>query len=321
MLSHLSTFRAALVRRYLVAIKLVLGILACWLLGSYAVAYRLTRRASPLSPEQIPAALSGQVEAIRLTTLDHQNIGAWFLRGDPQKPVVILLHGNGGRRSVCLPEGQLLCNKGISVLLVTLRAHGDSSGDTNDFGYSARNDVFAAVDWLGERRPNQPIVVWGKSLGSAAALFAGPLLEKHVAGYILECPYQDIDTATHNRLKAYLPHVIAEVAFFGLKIVRPLVLPVDNTRSPFEAASRIPTSAPILLLAGSADTRARPSEARQIYNRVASHARLVVIPDGKHLQLRQAAPEQYDEAIFTLIEKVRATYPQQPRASTVDGTH
>jgi len=33
--------------------------------------------------------------------------------------------------------------------MISLRAHGDSTGDFNDVGYSARHDVVVAVEFLG----------------------------------------------------------------------------------------------------------------------------------------------------------------------------
>jgi hypothetical protein len=43
----------------------------------------------------------------------------------------------------------------------------------NDFGYSARQDVLAAVDWLEHNHFGRPVVVWSQSLGAAAAPAVG----------------------------------------------------------------------------------------------------------------------------------------------------
>ena len=44
---------------------------------------------------------------------------------------------------------QFLASHGYAALMVTLRAHGDSTGEYNDIGWGARADVWAAVDFLG----------------------------------------------------------------------------------------------------------------------------------------------------------------------------
>ncbi len=85
-----------------------------------------------------------------------------------------------------------------------MRAHGDSSGEFNDIGYSARLDVVAAVEFLERRRPARPILIHGTSLGAAAATFAAEELGHRVHGYVLECPYRDLRTAVWNRAEKAL---------------------------------------------------------------------------------------------------------------------
>ena len=140
-------------------VALVAPAVLTWLAASYAVAARLTRRAKPVAPEAVPAVPWGQAEPLTLTTPDGQMLGAWFFPGRAELPTVVLLHGNGESRTACLPQAELLASAGYPVLTVTLRAHGDSTGDRNDMGYSARHDALAAVAWSEARRPGAPVVV------------------------------------------------------------------------------------------------------------------------------------------------------------------
>src|SRR5262249_39574457 len=128
-----------------------------WFLASWAVAYRMTRRAQPQFPEPPPTVSWGRLEPLQLTTRDGERLGAWYLEGQPARPNVVLLHGNGASRSACLDRAEVLAAEGCAVLLVTLRAHGDSTGEVNDFGYSARHDVIAAVTYLEQHHPGRPI--------------------------------------------------------------------------------------------------------------------------------------------------------------------
>lgn len=274
---------------------------ALWLVASYAAAYRLTRRVGPPQAEPAPDLTWGRIAPFRLTTADGQELGAWFIDGQPDRPLVLFLHGNGGRRSACLAEAELAASTGSPVLLVSFRAHGDSTGAVNDFGYSGRLDVIAAVEWLRERYPGRPIVIWGQSLGAAAALFAAAELGDRVRGYILECPYQDIRTATRNRTRMHLPPVLEYVTYAGFSVVAPSVLPNVDEVSPLRAAAQVPPSARVLVLAGSADHRARPAEAAAIANAIGERAELVVIEGGDHLRLSAADPEKYRKAITGLL--------------------
>jgi pimeloyl-ACP methyl ester carboxylesterase len=254
----------------------VLLLTALWIGCSFVVAIHCTRRARPIFDEPAPTVTWGNIESLRLHTDDGEDLGAWFIDADARKPVVVLLHGNGSCRTYCLPIGQALVAEGNSVLLVTMRAHGDSTGSLNDFGYSARNDVVAAVKWLGANHPDRRIIVWGQSLGSAAAIFAARDVGTRVSGYILECPYKDIYSAVWNRLQMRLPTVLDRVAYLGLLTVSPVVLAHAGSISPLEACANIPTSIPVLILAGSNDGRAPPEGARAIAARIGQQANLAI---------------------------------------------
>lgn len=287
---------------------------------SYAVAYQLTRRSQPRDAEPVPALTWGTVEAVLLRTSDGEELGAWHLAGREDRPAVVLLHGNGGQKSACLKEAEFLAASGCSVLLVTLRAHGESSGESNDFGYSARHDVIAAVQWLADRHSQQPVVVWGQSLGAAAACFAAEELGDRVQGYILECVYRDLHSAVWNRLHARLPPVADRLAYAGMLAVSPLVLADVDRISPCQAIAAMPPDVPVLLLAGSEDSRAPVSDAAAICQRVPGQAKLVVIEGAGHLHLEQAQPTLYRESILELLESANAGQPSGAyrRTSTQD---
>jgi pimeloyl-ACP methyl ester carboxylesterase len=280
--------------------------MALWLLASYAVAHQLTRRAAPRKVEALPELAWGTIESLQLRTVDSEEIGVWYIAGQADRPTLILLHGNGGQKAACLNEAEFLHAAGYSVLLVSLRAHGESSGDCNDFGYSARHDVVAAVQWLERRGDEQRIIIWGQSLGSAAACFACGELGDRVHGYILECPYRDLHAAVWNRLQARLPPVVDRLAYLGMRVVSPLVLPDVDRISPHEAIGGMPGSMPVLLLAGSEDRRAPPADAAALCERAGDRARLVAIEGAGHLQLQQTDATVYRESILDLLAKAES---------------
>jgi pimeloyl-ACP methyl ester carboxylesterase len=293
----------------------VLVLFVFWLLSSYLGAYCLTHRLGGPRTEPLPALDWGSFETFRIATEDGEQLGAWYHAGpadalagaDQSTPVVLLLHGYGGSRSICLPQAELIVRGGCGVLLINLRAHGDSTGSIIDIGYSARKDVLAAVDWLERRHPGRPIIVWGRSLGSAAAIFAGADLGKRVAGYILECPYRDLYTATWNRCRLFLVPGVDVVAWAGLRLMAPLVIADAHRIVPLEAIAGIPDSVPILILAGGADQRATPAEAEALFERVKPHARLIVFPGADHVRLDTTDPERFRAVVVEFVRACRDT--------------
>jgi alpha-beta hydrolase superfamily lysophospholipase len=284
----------------------VLGILVIlWLLASFLVAYRFTRRPQARFEEPAPQVSWGKLEELRLQTKDGLGIGAWYAPGADDSPAVLLLHGNKASRASSLSRAAWFAQEGCSVLLISLRAHGDSDGDFNDLGYSARHDVVAAVAYLEGRRPKRPILVQGTSLGAGAAVFAAPELGKRVSGYLLEGLYRDLHTSVRNRTKVFLPPLLDGMAYSGLVLVGPLVLPDADRIAPVEFIGQIPETVPVLLLAGSADDRARPDEARALHECVASHGRLVFFEGAGHESFLEYDPALFRASVLPLLRDVK----------------
>jgi alpha-beta hydrolase superfamily lysophospholipase len=277
---------------------------ALWLGSSAFAAWRLTRRLRPRFPEPAPL-LEGaaKVEEHRIRTRDGEEIGAWLMRGEASKPCVVLLHGNNDSRTSRTQVLERLARRGDGVLAVSLRAHGDSTGAVNDFGWSAREDVIASVSFLEKELPGRKIVVFGQSLGAAAAIFAAGELGTRVQGYVLETPYSDLKTAVRNRTETYLPPLLDRVAYAGLLLWSDAFLPVAAQKiSPLEHVADIPATVPIVFLAGTADRHARLSEVQAMQSRVAAHAKLVAIEGAEHSKLFETNPQLYEKSIVDLIE-------------------
>ncbi|MDX1970715.1 MAG: alpha/beta fold hydrolase [Planctomycetaceae bacterium] len=280
-----------------------------WLGLSCVVASALTQRAHPMRAEQLPSGTASRWETVRLSTSDGETLGAWFAIGDREQPVVLLFHGNGGCRSSMLPQADWLVARGCGVLLVTLRAHGDSTGTRNDIGYSSRLDVRSAVDWVAQRDPTRRRIVWGQSVGGAAAILASLDAELPVDGYILECVFADLDRAVWNRLRMYLPPVLDQIAYVGLRVVAPAFVPHLDETAPARAAKRMPTDRPVLLLAGSIDRRATVAESQEIAASIGECAHVAIVEGGDHLTLHDANSQQYFDEIARLLSRVPPTKP------------
>jgi uncharacterized protein len=188
-------------------------------------------------------------------------------------------------------------------LMLSLRTHGDSTGELNDFGFSARHDVIAGLQWLAKYRPDNKVVVWGQSIGAAAAIFAAKDLGNTVAGYILECPYKDLRTAVWNRTHNKLPPVLSEVAYLGLLTASMIALPNASEISCLNAVGNIPESVPVLILAGGSDTRAHADEARELDKRIHDHAKLVIFDGAEHLRLPAVDATRYRETISGFLKR------------------
>lgn len=295
-----------MLRRRLAALLLLLVLLVgLWMGASGLVVWKLTRRPFPPFAEPAPNVSWGRVADVRLQTRDGQDIGGWLVEGRPGRPSVVLLHGNGSSRSRGLGTLRRVAGEGLTVLSLSLRCHGDSTGDVHDLGWSAREDVVSAVEFLRQADPYRPVVIFGRSLGAAAALFAAPELGDRVGGYFLESPFADLDGAVRHRLGLYLPRPLDAVAHSGMQLWAPHLLPVPLERiRPLDAIGMIPESVPVVLLSGLEDARATPEELRLLHDRVRAHATLLEFPDAAHGELMARDPERYHRAFRDLIARV-----------------
>ena len=284
-----------------IAAMFVSALILLWLLLSFAAGYRLTRRSKPRYAELAPLLDWGIIKSESLLTSDGEQIGAWIIEGNEHAPSILLIHGNGGCRSDCLDLAKVLAAEGLTVMLITLRAHGDSSGAQNDIGYSARHDVIAAVEYLEQKHPQRPIFLLGRSLGGAAAAFAGAELGRRVKGYILDGVYRDLRTAVYNRLKERLLPGLDRLAYGGMMLIAPLVISDLKKIAPVDALSRIPADVRVLILSGNEDRQARPNEASALYNSVKTHGIWVAFEGAGHTQQFEMYPETYRRIVLDFI--------------------
>ena len=91
------------------------------------------------------------------------------VRGDPDAPPVLLLHGGGQTRHAWGTTAERVAARGWRTVALDLRGHGDSEWAPNgDYSFTAFSaDCVAVVDQLG-----RPPVLVGASLGGMSAMLA-----------------------------------------------------------------------------------------------------------------------------------------------------
>lgn len=133
-----------------------------------------------------PAFASPVHEKALFKSRDGLTLFGWYIPGR-NRAAVILVHGLGGSGLALSVYAAPLVSAGYSVLLMDLRAHGSSDGDTSTYGVLEAHDVAGAVDYLLARGDVDPdkIGVFGISLGAQAA-FRGALHTPAIRALVLE---------------------------------------------------------------------------------------------------------------------------------------
>ncbi len=282
------------------------AVLALFVASGWIAVGALRSRAKPSYDEPPPQSWSGRVESLRLRASDGEELGAWFVEArEPSAPTVILLHGKGGGRSARVQAAEVFLERGCAALLVTLRAHGDSSGASEDFGWSARRDVLVAVDWAAQRRPGAQLVLAGASLGAAASVFAAAELGARVEAYWLECLYTDLDSAALRRCELHLPMGLGRVAHLALRVGAALRWPQWREISPLVHMGQLAVPAGVWLLAGGGDELATLDDARALLAASPKSTRLIVIEGAPHDRLVAYDRAAYARAVDEFLHAVR----------------
>jgi pimeloyl-ACP methyl ester carboxylesterase len=225
---------------------------------------------------------------------------AWFAEGEEGRAAAVVTHGLGDSLDSYTDVGTVLHERGHSVLLLDLRAHGKSEGRLTTLGGHEREDVRSALVYLRERGLGEEgFVLFGVSMGAVSVIRAAAV-EPDVRAVVAEAPYDTYRGTVlhHARLFYGLPD------WFPL---RPAAIRVAEWRADFDAdeidavAAAREMSAPLLLIVEGADLR-RPED---VVRRV-----LDAHPGPKRLWIAEGAPHAagsrapgYWEVVLEFLEK------------------
>jgi len=159
---------------------------------------------------------------------------------DRHVPVVVFFNGNLMTIERSDQLYRRLAGLGVEVVVYDYRGYGFSEGQP-DVG-SFRTDALAIYDKVGREYAGRRVLVYGFSLGTAMAAYVAS--ERKVNGVVLAAPFA---TAEEE-----MP-VFARRLGFGPEAIRTMV-PGDDAKLAFNELAMIKrSSAPLLVMSGSAD--------------------------------------------------------------------
>lgn len=149
---------------------------------------------------------------------DGLRLRAWLSPGDDRRAAVVLVHGLNDSLESQAGSGERLHQRGHSVLLLDLRAHGASEGRYTTLGGHEREDVRAALARLRQEGHGRAgFVLIGASMGAVTMLRAAAV-EDDVRAVVAEAPFDDYRaTVAHHAhlyygLPGWLPLIPAAIA-------------------------------------------------------------------------------------------------------------
>lgn len=176
-------------------------------------------------PDHFRTKVSTPIVEFRLDTPYEGKIHSILLKAENPKGLIFYLHGNTGSLKRWQFMAEELCSYGFDVFALDYRGYGESQGARSEA--KLHRDVEFCYDFISSKYETQPIIIYGRSLGTG---FATKLASRRKAdGLVLETPFFNlIDVARYKlpilpanallryklRSDLYLPHVQCPVQIF-----------------------------------------------------------------------------------------------------------
>lgn len=120
---------------------------------------------------------------------------AWYIRGDPRKPIILILTGSSGNKygTITRLTSLYLHKAGYNLFLFDTRGQGRSSG-IKTYGIGEVKDVIHVLDYLSRTFPNKKVGAIGFSMGGATILRAAGI-DARLAAVAAFASYSEMDYA------------------------------------------------------------------------------------------------------------------------------
>lgn len=242
------------------------------------------QKSSLLGPPHFP------YERVQLHTQGNNNIEGWYMPVDSSKGTVIIFHALGSNKSYFLDEAYEFRYFGFNILLIDLRAHGESSGNTTTLGVRESEEVKLAYDYISQKGEKN-IILYGTSLG--AVVIAKSIYDYGItpSRIILETPFMSLRTHLRGRARilGFPEEPFATLVTFWSGVERGFNGFKHNT---CRYAKKI--NCPVLLQYGALDKLVTSTETNSIFRDLASsHKKLVIYQNAEHESLLRKDPDKW----------------------------
>jgi len=261
-----------------------------------------------------PISYGMQFKWVEFRSTDGVPLKGWYIPASTEaRGTIVYCHGLNRTRIEMLPMAAFGHQVGFEGLLFDFRHQGTSGGELTTLGYKERLDVIGAVRFaLEQQNAARPVIVWGVSMGAAAALLAAAE-SPDIAAIISDSSFLSLeDTVEHHwKLFFHLPsfpiadEVLYLIAWRG-----------GFRASDFDLAKAVTRigDRPILFVALQGDRRMPPSIARTLYDHATSPQKaLIVLPGQRHGEGFNQARELYQTAVRQFLSSLSMTGPNASR--------
>jgi hypothetical protein len=239
-------------------------------------------------PEWSAPIHSEGVEDITIAVEDGVSLGGKLHSTDKSAPVILFFHGNGEIVSDYDDLGLIYTKMGINFLPVDYRGYGRSTGSpTVTNMMRGCHVIFEYVkQYLKQKGYHGPMIIMGRSLGSASALELAVNYEKEIDGLVIESGFAGI---------------LPLLRLVGVDIHRLEIGAKDDVRNIDKIRS---FNKPVLIIHAEYDHIIPFADGQALFNAcTSSNKRFLKIPGADHNTIFAVGMERYLEEVKRLAEE------------------
>ena len=265
---------------------------------------RMTRRQPP-DPMHSPAEYGLPFEEIAFLSRDSIPLRGWFIPAPSSRGTIIFCPGYTGSMDSDLLYAPAFHAHGYNVLMFDFRGHGRSGGNVITMGYHERQDVLAAIEFLG-RRGIHRVGLLGFSMGGAVAMSTAPL-SPAVQAVVSDGGFARLEALISGSLASKgVPALLATL--MGKLIMSMMSLWLGCPLREADPIRWVDKIAPrgLFLIHGARDRLVPTSDVRLLFERAGEPKKLWIEPNAGHRQVDKMAPERY---LATILEFFDSFFP------------
>jgi hypothetical protein len=248
-----------------------------------------------------PADFGLEFRTVRFGGAGNDDCEAWYIPCLDARGLCIAFPGYTSAKSTLLPAAKAFHEMGYATLLVDFRGCGGSRGDQTTVGYLEAGDVVAAVDFSKKIWPRQDsVILYGQSMGAAAALRAVAVSGVRPRAIIIESCFDTLLATAQNRFSAMgLPAFpLAQLLVFwgghqqgydGFK------------HNPADYAANV--FCPVLLMQAGRDPRVTNQQAHNLFDHLAGPKKFEYFEDAGHCGFLGNDPTRWTNAIKSFLSQ------------------
>lgn len=249
-------------------------------------------------PRQIKTVITSSpvfpYDTISLKTEKGIPIDAWYASPDSSaKGTVILIHGIMSNKGMLVAEAAEFRFMGYNVMMVDLRAHGNSGGNISSIGIREAEEVKLAYDHV-LQKGEKNIFLFGSSMGAVAVARATEKYHLQLSGVFLEMPFASMKSHLAARLRAmgFAKFIEKPFAFFVN-----FWMGAEGSMATFRHRTANYVSVfkcPVLMQWGARDNIVLKHETDEVYTAIASaNKKLVIYDHAGHESFLQNDPAKW----------------------------